>query len=140
MKCAVVLTVVISATVVAGLFALATFALTIFEEPKLDIVDRHSSPDAELEAIHVMPETGATDGFVDWIYVVKAGHAPSGKPIFVADKVDGGIAIGWSSNAEITVSAKSARIFRSEPATVSLPGSKTREVTIRLDIADIRRP
>jgi len=139
MKRAVLLTVVISAAA-GGFVALAALALAIFEEPKLDFVNRHRSPDAELDAIHVMPGTGATDGFVDWIYIVKAGESPSGQPTFVAEEVDGEIVIDSSNNTEITVSAKAARIFRSEPATIKMPDDKTRKVTIRLDIADIRRP
>ena len=53
-------------------------------------------------------------GFVDWVYVVPEGEAPSGSPVFVADNVQPRLAMSWSGE-ELTISAQNARVFRSTP-------------------------
>jgi hypothetical protein len=108
--------------------------------PNLDIVVRKASPDHVLDAVHAMPRTGATVGFVHWIYITKAGGARVGDPVFVADNVDGEISLIWTSDSELAIRAKSARVFRSERAVIRLPHGESRHVAIKLDMDDLRRP
>jgi hypothetical protein len=60
--------------------------------------------------------------------------------IFVAEKVDGEISLTWTTNSELTIRAKSARVFKSKGGSIRLPDGETRQVTIRLDIDDLHRP
>jgi hypothetical protein len=119
--------------VVAGVFVLT-------RPPNLDILLRKASPDHVLDAVDAMPRTGATVGFVHWVYITKAGGARAGDPIFVADKVDGGISLTWRTDSELAIGAKSARVFKSEAAVIRLPNGATRQVAIKLEIDDLRTP
>lgn len=83
----------------------------------VDVVARIRSRDGTLEAIHARPQTGATVGFVDWVYVVAAGSKPEGEPVFVADKVDGPIRLIWAEH-ELTIAVDRARVFKAGPTAV----------------------
>ncbi len=82
--------------------------------PRVDVLARVPSPTGNLDAVDARPRTGATVGFVDWVYVVPEGEAPSGSPVFVADNVQPRLAMSWSGE-ELTISAQNARVFRSTP-------------------------
>jgi hypothetical protein len=102
--------------------------------PKVDEVARVRSPTGALDAVDAQPETDATVGFVEWVYVVPAGAKPRGKPVFIADKVAGPLQLQWSGN-ELTVSADRARVFKAEPAKIRTPrGDVT--VTLKATIAE----
>ncbi len=53
-------------------------------------------------------------GFVDWVYIVPHGARVGGNPIFVADKVSPELDVEWSG-LSLTIRARSARVFTSEP-------------------------
>lgn len=88
-------------------------------------------------------------GFVHWVYITEAGGTivdyrffipDADNRVFAADKVDGEIGLTWTTNSELAIRAKSARVFKSKGAAIRLPDSETRQVAIRLDIDDLRRP
>ncbi len=84
--------------------------------PQVDVVARVRNPTGTLEAVHAQPKTDATVGFIDWVYVVAAGSKPKGKPVFVADKVDGPLQLRWSGDV-LTIAADRARVFKAAPTT-----------------------
>jgi hypothetical protein len=118
--------------------------LAIMRPTGFDVLAREASPDHLLEAIHVMPRTGATDGFVHWIYVAPAGGAAGNTGpkdrVFVADRADSGINMAWATNSQLIVSGKAARVFTSKGATIRLPNGEARQIGVELEIEDLRRP
>ena len=103
---------------------------------KQDEIDRLRSPDRLVDAVHTQPETGATDGVVDQVYLVAAGRAVSGVPVFVADRVAPRLVVTWTGPSEITLSADRGRVFRVEasPSMVGLSGG-VRTIVIKMRIA-----
>lgn len=99
--------------------------------PRVDVLARLPSPDGRLDAVHAQPKTGATVGFVDWVYIVPHGANPEGKPIFVADKVSPALNIQWSGSS-LTIRAQTARVF------TSVSGAKVRGsvVPIRVQVTN----
>jgi hypothetical protein len=118
--------------------------LAIVREPRFDVVTRETSPDHLLDAVHVVPRTGATDGFAHWVCITAAGRAVADAgtddPIFVADQADSGIKMSWATDTELIISADAARVFKSKETTIRLPNGESRQVVIKLDIGDLRRP
>jgi hypothetical protein len=121
----------------------------VVRSPRFDIVARETSPDHLLDAVHVMPRTNATMGFVHWVYIARAGDVipdyrffmpDADNRVFAADKVDDEISLTWTTNSELNIRAKSARVFKSKEAVIRLPDGETRQITVRLDIDDLRRP
>ncbi len=82
--------------------------------------------------MHAQPKTGATAGFVDWVYIVPHGAKPQGEPIFVADKVSPVLNIQWSGPS-LTIRAQTARVFTSTSG-AKVGGSV---VPIRVQIANL---
>jgi hypothetical protein len=41
----------------------------VVRSPSVDIVARENSPDHRLAAVHIIPRTNATMGFVHWVYI-----------------------------------------------------------------------
>jgi hypothetical protein len=134
---------------VPAAISLVRVVFAVVSSPSFDIIARETSPDHLLDAVHVMPRTNATMGFVHWVYITEAGGtiadnrfliADADDRVFAADKVDGEISLTWTTNSELAIRAKSAHIFKSKGAVVQLPNGETRRVAIRLDIDDPRRP
>ncbi|WP_293400983.1 hypothetical protein [Phenylobacterium sp.] len=96
----------VPATVLFGCSLLAACS------PRVDVLARLPSPDGRLDAVHAQPKTGATVGFVDWVYIVPHGANPKGEPIFVADKVSPALNIQWSGPS-LMIEAQTARVFTS---------------------------
>ena len=90
--------------------ALVGSALLAACAPRVEVLARSVSPDGQLDAVHAQPKTGATDGFVDWVYVVPHGAKVSGKPIFIADSVRPALDVKWSGGTLI-IKAEAARVF-----------------------------
>jgi hypothetical protein len=88
------------------------FALLAACAPRVEVLSRSVSPDGQLDAVHAQPKTGATVGFVDWVYVVPHGAEVSGKPIFVADHVRPALDVKWSGRT-LVINAEAARVFTS---------------------------
>jgi hypothetical protein len=129
--------------------SLVGLIFAVVRSPSFDIVARKNSPDHLLDAVHVMPRTNATMGFVHWVYVTGAGDVipdyrffipDADNRIFAAEKVDGEISLTWTTNSELNIRAKSARVFKSKGAVIRMPDGETRQITVRLDIDDLRRP
>jgi hypothetical protein len=137
--------------IVATLPATVSLVHVVFlamRSPSFDIIARETSPDHLLDAIHVMLRANATMGFVHWVYITEAGGVipdyrffipDADNRVFAADKVDGGISLTWTTNSELAISAKSARVFKSKGTVIRLPNGEVRQVVIRLD-GDLRQP
>jgi hypothetical protein len=117
--------------------SLVRVGLAIMREPRFDVVTRETSPDGLLDAVHVMPRTGVTGGFAHWVYITAAGGSVvdvgPDEPVFVADQAPTGINIAWTKNAELSISAHVARVFKSKGATTRLPNGEARQIAVRLD-------
>lgn len=103
--------------------------------PRVDEVARVRSPAGTLEAVHAQPKTGATVGFVDWVYVVGAGRKLKGRPVFIADKVAEPLRLRWSGDV-LTIAADRARVFKAEPSTTVRTPRGDATVTLRVVIAE----
>ena len=102
--------------------------------PKSDVLQRVRSPDGQLDAIMAQPRTGATVGFVSWVYIVPAGKEPKGEPFFIADHVSPSLYLDWSGNG-LAIRAQHARVFKSTRQ-VQTGGAMTR---VAVQIADPER-
>lgn len=129
--------------------SLVRVVFAVVRSPSFDIIARETSPDHLLDAVHVVPRTNATMGFVHWVYIMEAGGTivdyrffipDADNRVFAADKVDGGVSMTWTANSELAITAKSARVFKSKGTMIRLPNGEVRQVAIRLDIGDLRRP
>lgn len=112
-------------------------AFVLFRPPTIDVIQRVASPDGVLDAVVARVETGATVGFVDWVYVLRRGAEVGGEPGLIADKIDGALTVAWNGNQEVDVTAKSARVFKWKSATVPL-GNGVRSVTLKVRIAKLQ--
>jgi hypothetical protein len=88
-------------------------------------------------------------GSFHWVYITEAGGTivdyrffipDADNRVFAADKVDDEISLTWTTDSELAIRAKSARVFKSKGAVIRLPDGETRQITVRLDIDDLRRP
>ena len=105
-----------------------------------DVIARVRSPDGLVDAVHTQPETGATDGFVDQVYLVAAGGDVNGAPVFVGDRITPRLSMTWTGPSQITVSADGGRVFRAEPnLDVNGGGGAKRAIAIRVRIAKLNR-
>jgi len=102
---------------------------------QVEVLARVRDPSGKLDALHAQPRTGATVGFVEWVYVVPAGGGPVGRPVFVADKVNEGLKLAWSGET-LTITAKRARVFTALRSVALQEPNDVRTATINVLVAE----
>jgi hypothetical protein len=96
---------------------------------------RVKSPSSTLDAIIGERQTDATVATPTEVFVVRAGEAVAGEPIFRADHVSGLTAV-WKSDRELLVRAEAARVFLYSPKAVFDDGD-SQTVAIKLDVSKL---
>lgn len=96
---------------------------------------RASNSSNTIDAVIASRHTTATPATPTEIYVLPKGGRLSRSPVFKADGVEG-LHITWDNESQLTIHAKKARIFQSEPSIeIRVPdGSRSILVKIGLDI------
>src|SRR4051794_15966339 len=94
---------------------------------------RVKSPSSTLDVVIGERQTDATVATPTEVFVVKAGEAVAGEPIFRADHVSDLVAI-WNSDRELLLRAEAARVFLYSPKVV-LGAGELHTVEIKLDIS-----
>ena len=114
----------------SGLLAFAALLLSGCT-PSLEEVSRVRSPDGLLDAAIFVRQTDATVPTPTEIYVLPAGGAPSGDPVWRADKVSG-MKVSWTSASTVQMEATAARVFLSRDSAEVVPagGSDKRRVAV----------
>lgn len=76
-------------------------------------LERVANPSASLQAVHGERQTGATVATPTVVHLVPFGEALNKEPVFLADHVEG-LELEWTSDTELELRAKRARVFKSE--------------------------
>lgn len=108
--------------------------LTLSDPMPLHEKARVSSPDSLLDAIIVEKGTHATVPTPTEVYIVQAGEAPEGEPVFRGDHLSN-ISLSWADEETVNVVVYSARSFlEKDTVSISLPDGRIKSIAVNFQI------